>query len=196
MSYDGVRLHQRSFCVNARCFNSTPTPLTCLLRVFQGQCHAVFFSPLKRCEAIRLERHLCGRPVLPDPRWSSKCGWMESCGSSAACPRRRPARTWSLLWPRPLVSVSNSPLGCRVVFRFVHSVKNDSNRMTFDLERVQHPSPRLNFLLLTGSVELRAGLFGTFLGQELTFCARVFKLCSSHSLEQHIPTFSPLLLPQ
>lgn len=66
----------------------------------------VLLSPLKTSEAIRFEQRL----ALPRPRWSSKCGWMESCGSSAACPRRRPARTWSSLWPRPSVSVSDSRL--------------------------------------------------------------------------------------
>lgn len=152
VSYDRVRLHhnpQRSLGVNSRCFNPIPTPLTCLLRAFQGQCHAVLVSPLKRSEAIRLEHHLHGRPLLPDPRWSSKCGWMEWCGSSAACPRRRPARTWSLLWPRPSVSVSNSLLGCRLVFRFVHSVKNGSNPLTFNLERVQQTASRPETELLS-----------------------------------------------
>lgn len=202
MSYVGVRLphnRQRSLGVNSRCLQSHSPPLTRLLLVFQGQCHAVSFSPLKRSEAVRLEHRLRGRPVLPDPRWSSKCGWMESCGSSAACPRRRPARTWSLLWPRPSVSVSNSQLGCRIVFCFVHCLgKNDLNPMTFNLERVQQITfqPEIECLIPHRLSQAPAGLSGAFVGCELTFCPRVFKLCSSHSLEQHIPTFSALLVPQ
>lgn len=64
-------------------------------------------------EVICLEHCLHVHCFLSDLRWSSKCGWTEWCELCVACLRRRPAKTWSLLWLRPLVSVSNS-LCCEV----------------------------------------------------------------------------------
>lgn len=109
------------WCFPPAAFNPICVPLTCLLLVFQNQCHVVLLSPLKTSEAIHFEQRL----ALPRPRWSSKCGWMESCGSSAACPRRRPARTWSLLWPRPSVSVSNPRL---LFFTVCKTAENESGK--------------------------------------------------------------------
>lgn len=165
-------------------FNPVSRPLTCLLLLFQRQGHAVLFSPLKRSEAARLE------PRLPsDPRWSSKCGWMESCGSSAACPRRRPARTWSLLWPRPSVRVSNSLFSALCLW-----LKTHLNPKGFLLEKVWLIAFQPEIELLIRHFLFLYGLSGAFGGWEWTLCPRVSKYCSSHSLEQHIPTFSPLLL--
>lgn len=71
-------------------------------------------SVVESTEVICFEYCLHVHPFLSDPEWSSKCGWTEWCELYVACLRRHPARTWSSLWPRPLVSVSNS-LCCEII---------------------------------------------------------------------------------
>lgn len=79
-------------------------------------------------------------PLLSDPRWSLKCGWMESCELCVVSPRRRLAKMWSSLWPRPLVSVSNSlyhsiTLCQAVVIHFVCVLKVILKPQVLDLKK-------------------------------------------------------------
>ncbi len=92
----------------------TDTPITCLSVLFCRISAMQCWFESTQGKVICFEDRLAVHSILPGPRWSSKCGWMELYGLCAACQRRHPARTWSLLWLRPLVS-SSSRFSAKVI---------------------------------------------------------------------------------